>query len=82
MTSLTSHVIEIHSSAGAGGSVSAFRFYEVPGGHSSMLQEPHVRILAEQLQYSIDEALADRPIHAARADLTTNNHPHINAQNV
>ncbi len=34
------------------------RAYDVPGGHSSMLQEPHVRILAEQLQLSIDEGFA------------------------
>ena len=35
------------------------RVYDVPGGHSSMLQEPHVSILAEQLQSYIDDALAD-----------------------
>ena len=32
---------------------------DVPGGHSSMLQEPHVRTLAASLQRRIDEALAD-----------------------
>lgn len=31
--------------------------YDVPGGHSSMLQEPHVQTLAEQMQFAIDEAL-------------------------
>jgi FkbH-like protein len=31
--------------------------YDVPGGHSSMLQEPHVQALAKQLQSSIDQAL-------------------------
>ena len=34
------------------------RVYDVPGGHSSMLQEPFVASLAEQLQASIDEAIA------------------------
>jgi thioesterase domain-containing protein len=34
------------------------RAHSVPGGHSSMLQEPHVRVLAEQIQASIDKALA------------------------
>jgi thioesterase domain-containing protein len=37
------------------------RVYDNPGGHSSMLQEPHVRIAAEQLQASLDRALADLP---------------------
>jgi thioesterase domain-containing protein len=35
--------------------------YDVPGGHSSMLQEPHVRTLAEFVQRSIDDVLADEP---------------------
>ena len=34
------------------------RVHDIPGGHSSMLQEPHVQILAEQLQLSIDEGFA------------------------
>jgi FkbH-like protein len=33
--------------------------HDVPGGHSSMLQEPNVQVLAEQLQMAIDSALAD-----------------------
>jgi thioesterase domain-containing protein len=33
--------------------------HDVPGGHSSMLQEPNVQVLAEQLQMAIDNALAD-----------------------
>ena len=37
------------------------RVDDVPGGHSSMLQEPDVRILAEKLQSVIDEALAFEP---------------------
>ena len=37
------------------------RAHDIPGGHSSMLQEPHVQILADQLQLSIDEALIDEP---------------------
>ena len=32
--------------------------YDVPGGHSSMLQEPNVRVLAAQMQAYIDQALA------------------------
>lgn len=32
---------------------------DVPGGHSSMLQEPHVRVMAEQLQKRLDKALAE-----------------------
>jgi FkbH-like protein len=31
--------------------------YDASGGHSSMLQEPHVQTLAEQMQLVIDEAL-------------------------
>jgi FkbH-like protein len=33
------------------------RAVDVPGGHSSMLQEPHVETLAERVQSCIDEAL-------------------------
>ncbi|MDJ0730539.1 MAG: amino acid adenylation domain-containing protein [Crocosphaera sp.] len=32
--------------------------YDVPGGHSSMLQEPYVDVLAEKLQNSINQALS------------------------
>ncbi len=43
------------------------RAYDVPGGHSSMLQEPNAEVLACQMQTIIDEVLsndrADR--HAA-----------------
>ena len=35
------------------------RAHDIPGGHSSMLQEPHVQVLADQLQSSIDEALVN-----------------------
>jgi FkbH-like protein len=35
------------------------RVFDVPGGHSSMLQEPNVQVLAEQMQAYINEALAD-----------------------
>lgn len=31
----------------------------VPGGHNSILEEPHVQVLAEKLRYHIDKALAD-----------------------
>jgi thioesterase domain-containing protein len=37
------------------------RAIDVPGGHSSMLQEPHVATLAGRLQACIEEALADEP---------------------
>ena len=37
------------------------RAFDVPGGHSSMLQEPHVEALADRLQACIDEALAGGP---------------------
>jgi FkbH-like protein len=33
--------------------------FDVPGGHSSMLQEPNVQVLAEQMQSYINEALGD-----------------------
>ncbi|MBV8488859.1 MAG: hypothetical protein JO161_11315 [Planctomycetaceae bacterium] len=33
------------------------RAYDVPGGHSSMLQEPNVRVLAGYMQTIIDQAL-------------------------
>ncbi len=41
------------------------RAFDVPGGHSSMLQEPHVRVVAQHLQSYINEALK-RPTHGAR----------------
>ena len=37
------------------------RIYDVPGGHSSMLQEPNVQSLAAYLQDRIDEGLASQP---------------------
>ena len=37
------------------------RTYDVPGGHSSMLQEPNVGVLAQQMQSYIDEVLRDEP---------------------
>jgi FkbH-like protein len=33
------------------------RVYDVPGGHSSMLQEPNVRVLASHMQTYIDQVL-------------------------
>jgi FkbH-like protein len=44
------------------------RIYDVPGGHSSMLQEPNVKSLAAYLQDQIDEGLAG---HLARGWLST-----------
>jgi len=35
------------------------RLVDVPGGHTSMLQEPNVSVLARRLQEAIDESLAD-----------------------
>jgi thioesterase domain-containing protein len=43
------------------------RAFDVPGGHSSMLQEPHVEALADRLQSCIDEALGDEAATAAGA---------------
>ena len=40
------------------------RVIDIPGGHSSMLQEPHVGVLAEHLQASIDRALGGEPAAA------------------
>jgi FkbH-like protein len=37
------------------------RVFDVPGGHSSILQEPNVRVLADQLQLVIDEVITARP---------------------
>lgn len=34
--------------------------YDIPGGHSSMLQEPYVQVLAEKLQACINTALLDQ----------------------
>src|SRR6185312_10122800 len=34
------------------------RLEDVPGGHTSMLQEPHVDVLARRMQAAIDESLA------------------------
>jgi thioesterase domain-containing protein len=35
--------------------------YDVPGGHSSMLQEPNVCVLATQMQAYLDQALDSEP---------------------
>jgi thioesterase domain-containing protein len=45
----------------AGCSTRGVRVHDVPGGHFSMLQEPNVRVLAEQLQRYLDRALARQP---------------------
>jgi thioesterase domain-containing protein len=39
----------------------------VPGGHSSALQEPHVRVLSTELQRRIDAALAKAEVRRAAA---------------
>uniref|UniRef100_A0A832GZZ6 Amino acid adenylation domain-containing protein n=1 Tax=Oscillatoriales cyanobacterium SpSt-402 TaxID=2282168 RepID=A0A832GZZ6_9CYAN len=35
------------------------RIYDVPGGHSSMLQDPNVQVMAEAMQTYIDAAIAN-----------------------
>jgi len=39
--------------------------YKIPGGHATILEEPRVRILAEQLRASIDHAIASARDSAA-----------------
>jgi thioesterase domain-containing protein/acyl carrier protein len=51
-------------------STRAIGVHDIPGGHSSMLQEPHVQILAANLQLSIDELLADESISPAYSAIT------------
>jgi FkbH-like protein len=46
------------------------RVRDIPGGHSSMLQEPHVRTLAHQLQLSIDEACTSTPPTPLQSPMT------------
>jgi hypothetical protein len=46
------------------------RAHDIPGGHSSMLQEPHVQVLADQLQSSIDEALRDAMVFSHESAVT------------
>jgi thioesterase domain-containing protein len=36
--------------------------YDIPGGHSSMLQEPNVEVMAEKIQAYIDQVLAERSL--------------------
>lgn len=38
------------------------KVYDIPGGHSSMLQEPNVQILAEKMQAYINAALSDESV--------------------
>ena len=54
-------VIEVHSDPLLGWErrvAGRLQTVDVPGGHVSMLQEPHVKALAEALQAHIDDALA------------------------
>ena len=44
--------------------------YDIPGGHSSMLQEPNVRVLAARMQAYLDQALA-----SGQAELTWRSSP-------
>jgi FkbH-like protein len=41
------------------------RVYDVPGGHSSMLQEPSVETLATHMQSQLDEAVAGQSVSIA-----------------
>ena len=45
------------------------RAYDVPGGHSSMLQEPNVEVLASHMQAIIDKVLSQETVdqHPAAA---------------
>ncbi|HTV52119.1 MAG TPA: HAD-IIIC family phosphatase [Steroidobacteraceae bacterium] len=52
---------------GWGRRASAVNVVDVPGGHSSMLQEPHVAVLASRLQAVIDEALGRHRAHELRS---------------
>ncbi len=46
--------------------------FDVPGGHSSMLQEPHVAVLAQQMQAFIDRALPQPgPAHGVTSVATS-----------
>ena len=51
------------------------RTFDVPGGHSSMLQEPNVRVLAEYLQAYMDGVLETPRQAAARLGIPTAKSP-------
>ena len=51
------------------------RAIDVPGGHSSMLQEPHVETLADRMQSCIDEALDGESPRRRQPTLANANHP-------
>lgn len=52
----------------SGFSRQAVRAVDVPGGHTSMLQEPHVEVLARRMQNAIDESPAgERAIRSGAA---------------
>ncbi|NET58107.1 MAG: amino acid adenylation domain-containing protein [Symploca sp. SIO2E6] len=42
-------------------STKGVKVYDIPGDHSSMLQAPNVKVMAENLNAYIDAALAERP---------------------
>ena len=46
---------------GGAGARDGVRVYDVPGGHSSMLQEPNVRVLATLMQRYLDEGVCHAP---------------------
>jgi amino acid adenylation domain-containing protein len=45
--------------------------FDIPGGHSSMLQEPNVQIMAEKMQVCINFAFADQENSDRQQNLTT-----------
>jgi len=47
------------------------RVYDIPGGHSSMLQEPNVAAMAEAMQTYIDEALSNPRSYVPAAKATS-----------
>jgi hypothetical protein len=51
-----------HSESTSRRTTRGVRVSDAPGGHSSMLQEPHVSVLAERMQSYIDNALAEKPV--------------------
>lgn len=46
--------------------VHTLHVHDVPGGHSSMLQEPYVKVMADLVQRHIDESLSKLEANAAR----------------
>ncbi len=43
-------------------STNGVELYDIPGGHSSMLQEPNVQIMAEKMELYINSVLSDESV--------------------